>query len=121
MAALRSPFYGENLNLLLLRNKIQALDYAPLPANVFSQEVWIFFFIILFYIVLYFLQLRHLVARCLVLNPDQRPDTTEISHIAQVMYGRFIEQTNKNNNTPTPTPSSRNDSAYGSITPVNNR
>jgi len=39
MAALRSPFYGENLNLLLLRNKIQALDYAPLPANVFSQEV----------------------------------------------------------------------------------
>lgn len=39
MAALRSPFFGENLNLLLLRKKIQALDYAPLPANQFSHEV----------------------------------------------------------------------------------
>lgn len=35
------------------------------------------------------------------------------------MYARFVEQANKNNNTPTP--SSRNDSAYGNITPVNNR
>jgi hypothetical protein len=39
MAALRSPFYGENLNLILLRQKIEALDYAPLPANLFSHEV----------------------------------------------------------------------------------
>jgi hypothetical protein len=37
------------------------------------------------------------------------------------MYARFVEQANTNNNTPTPTPSSRNDSAYGSTTPVNNR
>lgn len=42
MAALRSPFYGENLNLLSLRIKILALDYAPLPANIFSHEVCIF-------------------------------------------------------------------------------
>ena len=39
MAVLRSPFYGENLNLLLLRNKIEALEYVPLPANLFSHEV----------------------------------------------------------------------------------
>ncbi len=62
-----------------------------------------------------------MVARCLVLDPEQRPNITEVNHIAQVMYARFVEQANTNNNTPTPTPSSRNDSAYGSITPVNNR
>ncbi len=39
MSALRSPFYGENLNLILLRKKIEALDYAPLPANIFSHDV----------------------------------------------------------------------------------
>ncbi len=39
MAVLRSPFYGENLNLMLLRKKIQALEYNPLPANSFSHEV----------------------------------------------------------------------------------
>jgi hypothetical protein len=43
MAVLRSPFYGENLNLILLRKKIQALDYAPLPSNSFSHEVSIYF------------------------------------------------------------------------------
>jgi hypothetical protein len=36
------------------------------------------------------------------------------------MYARFVEQANTNNNTPTPS-SSRNDSACGSVTPVNNR
>ncbi|CAF3643907.1 unnamed protein product [Rotaria sordida] len=95
MAALRSPFYGENLNLVLLRKKILSLDYAPLPANIFSHE------------------LRHLVARCLVLDPEQRPDITEVNHIAQVMYARFVEQANTANNTPTPTPTSRDDSACG--------
>jgi len=39
MAALRSPFYGENLNLILLRQKIEALDYQPLPTNFYSSEV----------------------------------------------------------------------------------
>ena len=39
MAALRSPFYGENLTLILLRQKIEALDYTPLPTNFYSSEV----------------------------------------------------------------------------------
>jgi hypothetical protein len=39
MAALRSPFYGENLNLILLRQKIEALEYTPLPTNFYSSEV----------------------------------------------------------------------------------
>ena len=39
MAVLRSPFFGENLSLITLRNKIKALDYAPLPSSSFSHEV----------------------------------------------------------------------------------
>jgi hypothetical protein len=42
MAARRSPFYGENLNLILLRRKIEALDYTPLPTNFYSMEVRLF-------------------------------------------------------------------------------
>jgi hypothetical protein len=47
MAVLRSPFYGENLNLILLRKKIQALDYAPLPSNSFSHEVCFLVFVLI--------------------------------------------------------------------------
>ncbi|CAF1279241.1 unnamed protein product [Adineta steineri] len=104
MAALRSPFYGENLNLILLRQKIEALDYTPLPTNFYSSE------------------LRLLVSKCLVLDPEQRPDINEVNRIAQMMYTRFLTPAN---NTPTPTSSSssssRNDSASGNLTPVNNR
>ncbi len=67
----------------------------------------------------FFLKLRLLVAKCLVIDPEQRPDINEVNRIAQMMYARFA--TPNNNNTPTPTPSSRNDSAYGNVTPVNNR
>jgi hypothetical protein len=51
MAALRSPFYGENLNLILLRQKIEALDYTPLPTNFYSPEVCF----LLIYIYIYFI------------------------------------------------------------------
>jgi hypothetical protein len=59
------------------------------------------------------------VSKCLVLESEQRPDITEVNRIAQMMYTRFV--TPSNNNTPTPTSSSRNDSACGNVTPVNNR
>ncbi|CAF4565742.1 unnamed protein product [Rotaria socialis] len=101
MAALRSPFFGENLNLISLRQKIEALDYTPLPTNFYSSE------------------LRLLISKCLVLDPEKRPDIVEVNRIAQMMYGRFSNS--HNNNTPTPTPSSRNGSACGNVTPVNNR
>ncbi|CAF4936669.1 unnamed protein product [Rotaria sp. Silwood1] len=105
MAALRSPFYGENLNLILLRQKIEALDYTPLPTNFYSSE------------------LRLLISKCLVLDPEKRPDIVEVNRIAQMMYARFTNPNNNNNNTPTPTPTSscRNESACGNVTPVNNR
>ncbi|CAF4386727.1 unnamed protein product, partial [Adineta steineri] len=80
--------------------KIEALDYTPLPTNFYSSE------------------LRLLVSKCLVLDPEQRPDINEVNRIAQMMYTRFLTPAN---NTPTPTSSSRNDSASGNLTPVNNR
>lgn len=76
---------------------------------------------ILFNLNILFVKLRHLVARCLVLDPDQRPDVTEVNHIAQIMHAKFVEQANIASSTPTPTPSSRDDAACGSVTPVNNR
>lgn len=121
MAALRSPFYGENLNLVLLRKKIEALDYAPLPANIYSHEVRHSARFFVDDRSRFVFQLRHLVASCLVLNPDQRPFITEVNQVAQLMYARFVEQANAANVTPTPTASSRTDSACGSVTPVNHR
>lgn len=98
LAALRSPFFGENLNLILLRQKIEALDYTPLPTNFYSSE------------------LRLLVGKCLVLDPEQRPDITEVNRIAQMMFTTLSNASD--NKTPTPT-SSRNDSATGNLTPIN--
>ena len=55
MAALRSPFYADNLNLISLRQKIERLDYTPLPTNFYSTEVCFLFKSSLFYILLCFL------------------------------------------------------------------
>jgi hypothetical protein len=39
MAALRSPFFKENLTFLGLCKKIDELDYAPLSSKLYSPEV----------------------------------------------------------------------------------
>ncbi len=44
MAALRSPFSGENMNLALLIEKIEKCDYSELPQDIYSPHVSLFLF-----------------------------------------------------------------------------
>jgi hypothetical protein len=71
MAALRSPFSGENMNLELLVKKIEKCDYQELPENLYSFE------------------LRTVVKMCLNVQPEERPDIGSIVHIANKMHQYF--------------------------------
>jgi hypothetical protein len=42
MAALKSPFSGENMNLQLLVEKIERCEYSELPEDLYSFEVMMF-------------------------------------------------------------------------------
>jgi hypothetical protein len=39
MAALHSPFSGENMNLQILVQKIEKCEYPDLPEDLFTREV----------------------------------------------------------------------------------
>lgn len=71
MAALHSPFSGENMNLQILVEKIEKCDYPELPEDLYSIE------------------LRNVVKYCLNLKPELRPNITQIYQVATQMHQHF--------------------------------
>jgi NIMA (never in mitosis gene a)-related kinase len=99
MAVLRSPFYEDKLKPVGLQKKILALDYKPLSTKQFSTELCL------------------LVSKCLVLDPEQRPNINQVDCIAQTMNTRFL--TLVANQTVMPTSFSGNNPVLGNDNSIN--
>lgn len=84
MAALRSPFSGENMNLQILIQKIEKCDYPDLPEDLYTEE------------------LRNVVKSCLNLDPELRPDIAQICQVATQMHQHFQAIGNMSPITPSP-------------------
>ncbi|XP_057290717.1 uncharacterized protein LOC130613379 [Hydractinia symbiolongicarpus] len=68
MAALQSPFFGDQMTLYALCEKIQKCDYPALPSQYYSAEF------------------RNLVDMCIKGEAEQRPDVDYVHDIADKMY-----------------------------------
>ena len=74
LAALHSPFYGDKMNLASLCKKIDAVDYPPLNAELYSEE------------------LRNLARDMIVKDPSKRLDATQVFAIAKTEYEKHSKK-----------------------------
>lgn len=86
MAALHSPFSGENMNLQILVQKIEKCDYPDLPDDLYTHE------------------LRNVVKMCLNLKPELRPNISQICQVATQMHQHFQSTSNQMSSPVTPSP-----------------
>lgn len=73
LAALQSPFYGDNMTLVLLCKKIEKCDY-PQLTNSYSEE------------------LRNLVSSMIQTDPVKRPTIEEVHAFATKMYEKYYKK-----------------------------
>ncbi|EDV23200.1 uncharacterized protein TRIADDRAFT_27942 [Trichoplax adhaerens] len=70
MAALRPPFYAENINLLVLCQHIEKCEYPPLRKDRYSSD------------------LRDLVDACIQKEPNNRYDAKMVLQVAKIMSSK---------------------------------
>jgi len=92
MGALQSPFYGDQLNLYTLCQKIDECAYPPLPGDLYSEQVraahWNACHALTRLTMFACVQLRALIAMCIRTEPEERPDVDYVHRVAQEMHTR---------------------------------
>ncbi|XP_071439429.1 serine/threonine-protein kinase nekl-3-like [Hetaerina americana] len=71
MAALQSPFHSRQMNLSHIYQRIENVNYPPIPADLYSDE------------------LRGLIRVCLEKEMKKRPDSKQVHAIAEEMWHEF--------------------------------
>ncbi len=87
MAALHSPFYGDKMTLAGLCRKIEAVEYPPLPAELYSEDF------------------RSFVASMVQVDMSKRPTAEQVHNFSKRMYETLTLKEKSKQSAPAPSAS----------------